>query len=247
MSKTVLATGTQSVDRASALLINIMESNSPSHLGVLARTHDLPKSTASRLLSALERKGLLQRDHNGAFSPGNVLTTFAREQNQESFLVARIHPLLELLSAKTGETANLAIPGIGYVNLLDQVDGQYLLGATNWVGKQVPYHASALGKVLLAYSAVSMPPGRLERRTNTTITSRANLLSELESVRKMGYAIIADELEEGLVAVAAPIREPDGRTIGAISISGPSFRISVKELHNIGKIIVSEIGKVDAL
>jgi IclR family acetate operon transcriptional repressor len=241
MPKIELVTGTQAVDRASALLIDILESNSPTQLGALARHHDLPKSTTSRLLSALERQGLLQRDPNGGFLAGHVLTSFAREQNQDSVLVTRMRPILESLAAKTGETANLATAGNGYLNLLDQVDGSYLLGATNWIGKQVPYHASALGKVLLAYSAVPIPAGRLERKSDKTITSRIKLLTELENVRKLGYAIIVDELEVGLVAVAAPVRELDGRTVGAISISGPSARLAQKDLHRIGRLIVSHL------
>lgn len=241
MSQSELASGTQAVDRASALLINVLEADAPSHLGTLARAHDLPKSTTSRLLAALERQGLIQRDRNGGFLAGHILTAFAREQNQDSILVTRMRPLLESLAKKTGESANLAIAGNGFINLIDQVDGDYLLGATNWIGKRVPYHASALGKVLLAYSAVTIPAGRLERCTEKTIISRARLLAELEQVRKVGYAIIIDELEEGLVAVAAPIREIDGRTIGAISISGPSARMTSKNLSQIGKIIISEL------
>ncbi len=244
MSKSELATGTQAVDRASALLVNILESTTPLSLGVLTKTHGLPKSTASRILSALERQGLVMRDRSGAFLAGQILTAFAREQNQDSVLVTRMRSVLEKLSQKTGETANLAIPGNGYISLIDQVDGQYLLGATNWIGKHVPYHASALGKILLAYSAVTIPSGRLQRLTDKTITSRVKLLEELEQVRKVGYAIIDDELEIGLVAVAGPIRELDGRVIGAISISGPTSRLTLKTLREIGELIVYEIENI---
>ena len=88
--------------------------------------------------------------------------------------------------------------------------------------------------------------GRLERLTAKTITSRPRLLSELENVRKKGYAIITDELEEGLVAVAAPVRENDGRVVGAISISGPSPRLTQRDLVKIGEIIIEEIHSLQA-
>jgi DNA-binding IclR family transcriptional regulator len=246
MAKSELTTGTQAIDRATALLSDVLQSHTPPLLGSLARAHDIPKSTTSRILGALERAGLVQRDRNGAFLAGHVLTSFAREQNQDSVLVTRMRSVLESLSEQTGETVNLAVPGNGFINLLDQVDGQYLLGATNWVGKQVPYHASALGKVLLAYSAVTISAGRLERLTDKTITSRTRLLEELEEVRRRGFALISDELEVGLVAVAAPLRELDGRVVGAISVSGPSTRLSHKELIRIGDLIVSEIDAVQA-
>ncbi len=236
-----LVTGTQAIDRASALLIHILECSTPPLLSELSRSHEIPKSTTSRMLSALERQGLIRRDRNGAYIAGDVLSTFARSQNHDSVLVARMHTVLEKLAHTTGETANLAVSSNGEMKLIDQVDGHYLLGATNWVGKRIPFHASALGKILLAYGVATIPMGRLEKLASKTITSRPRLLVELEVVRKKGYAIIIDELEDGLVAVAAPIRENDGRVVGAISISGPSPRLTQKDLAKIGDLIIEEI------
>ena len=236
-----LVNGTQAIDRASALLIHILESSTPPLLSELSRTYEIPKSTTSRMLGALERQGLVRRDRTGAFIAGDVLTQFARSQNHDSVLVARMHSVLEKLALSTGETSNLAVASNGEMRLIDQVDSHYLLGATNWVGKRIPYHASALGKILLAYGAAIIPAGKLERLTSKTITSRPRLLIELENVRKKGFAIIIDELEEGLVAVAAPIREDDGRVVGAVSISGPSARLTPRDLDKIGEVIIHEI------
>ena len=236
-----LVNGTQAIDRASALLIHILESSTPPLLSELSRTYEIPKSTTSRMLGALERQGLVRRDRAGAFIAGAVLPQFARSQNHDSVLVARMHSVLEKLALSTGETSNLAVSSNGEMRLIDQVDSHYLLGATNWVGKRIPYHASALGKILLAYGAAIIPAGKLERLTSKTITSRPRLLIELENVRKKGFAIIIDELEEGLVAVAAPIREDDGRVVGAISISGPSARLTLRDLGKIGEVIIHEI------
>ena len=236
-----LVNGTQAIDRANALLIHILEASIPPILSDIAREHELPKSTTSRMLSALERAGLVRRDSAGAFIAGDVLTQFARSQNQDSILVTRMRPVLEKLALSTGETANLAVAGNGEMRLIDQVDSQYLLGATNWVGKAIPFHASALGKVLLANGVATIPAGKLERLTSKTITTRSRLLAELEGVRKQGYAIISDELEDGLVAVAAPVREDDGHVVGAISISGPSGRLSARDLARIGDVIIDEI------
>jgi len=157
-----------------------------------------------------------------------------------------MHPILEKLAMTTGETANLAVASNGEMRLIDQVDSHYLLGATNWVGKRIPFHASALGKVLLAYGAATIPLGKLNKVASKTITSRQRLLTELESVRKKGYAIIIDELEEGLVAVAAPIREDDGRVVGAISISGPFPRLTQRDLAKIGDVLIQEIQLLQA-
>jgi len=243
MAKQGAATGVQSIDRASSLLIHILEAAKPPLLSQLAHAHELPKSTTSRLLGALERQGLIKRDRAGAYFPGHIINRFARQRNQESDLVTRMRPVLESLAKKTGETANLAIAGNGFVELIDQIDGRYLMGATNWIGANVPYHCSALGKVLLAYGAVKIPTGRLEKRTSKSITSRARLLEELEIVRRQGFATIVDELEEGLVAIAAPVREIDGTILGAISISAPSPRLAKGQYRVVGDLIIAEINR----
>lgn len=239
-------TGTQAVDRATSLLIAILKSQEPPLLSELARDLKLPKSTTSRILGALERQNLIRRDRNGAYIGGDVLLRYASAQNQDSTLISRMRPVLESLAKQTSESVNLAVPGngsSGELKLIDQVDGQYLLGATNWIGKSVPYHASALGKVLLAFGAAQLPNGALQSKTTRTITSRTQLGGELEKVRKAGYAIIDSELEEGLVAVAAPVYNHDGNVIAAISISGPDSRISREELIKYGELINKELKK----
>jgi DNA-binding IclR family transcriptional regulator len=145
------------------------------------------------------------------------------------------------LAAKTSESVNLAVPGSDDLKLIDQVDGKHLLGATNWIGRNVPYHASALGKVLLAFGAASLPSGTLQTKTSRTITTRSLLNAELEKVRKAGFAIIDNELEDGLVAVAAPVFGHDGNVIAAISISGPDARITREQLNKFGELIIKEL------
>ena len=241
MASTSNLTGTQAIDRATSLLIAILNSQERPLLSELARQLDLPKSTTSRILGALERQGLIRRDRDGAYLGGDVLMRFASAQNQDSALIARMRPVLEALAKLTSESINLAVPGNNELKLIDQVDGQYLLGATNWIGRHVPYHASALGKVLLAYGAAAIPNGSLQSKTNRTITSRTQLNAELEKVRKVGFAIIDNELEEGLVAVAAPVFGHDGSVVAAISISGPDARINRDKLNKFGELIIKEL------
>lgn len=239
-------TGTQAVDRATSLLIAILNSEEPPLLSELARQLGLPKSTTSRILGALERQGLIRRDRNSAYLGGEVLLRYASTQNQDAALISRMRPVLESLAAKTSESVNLAVPGTDDLKLIDQVDAKHLLGATNWIGRSVPYHASALGKVLLAFSAAPIPAGTLQTKTARTITSRATLNSELEKVRKTGYAIIDNELEDGLVAVAAPVFGHDGNVVAAISISGPDARISREQLNKFGELIIKELKKTES-
>ncbi len=112
------------------------------------------------------------------------------------------------------------------VEQIAQVNSRYMIGGTNWVGLAVPLHCSALGKALLAFGAAPLPVGPLEARTPRTITTRAGLEAELAAVRERGYAVTDEELESGLVAVAAPVFAGGLTAIAAISVSAPASRLT---------------------
>jgi len=236
-------TGTQAVDRAAQLLVEVARHRDPVSFTELIAASGLAKSTTSRLLTALERNGLVRRDVAGRFSPGEVFLSYAWRGGAEADLIALAQPVLAQLGEQTGETINLGVPRDGgLVEQVAQVDSRYLIGGTNWVGLTVPLHCAALGKVLLAFGAAELPKGRLERRTARTITSRTALTAELALVRERGYAVTIEELEPGLVAVAAPVFVggavlADGpvlaqgtAAVGAISVSGPASRLNGSQL-----------------
>ncbi len=240
-------TGTQAVDRAAELLVRIVEADGPVSFGSITEASGLPKSTTSRLLGALERHALLERDRDGALRPGTVLTRYARRASATDQLVATARPFLEELGRSTGETVNLAVPGAGAVEQIDQVDSSYLLGATNWVGLDVPFHCSALGKVFLAHRVVGLPPGRLEQRTGRTITTREALTAELELVRRSGYAVADEELEPGLVAIAAPVHDSAGQVVAAVSVSGPSMRLTADRIVTVAGLTMRSAALLSAV
>ncbi len=151
--------GTQAVERAARLLIQVTRHRDPVTFTELTEASGLAKSTASRLLTALERSGLVRRDPAGRFAPGEVFVSYACRGDAEADLVAVAQPALDRLGAQTGETVNLGVPRAGgLVEQIAQVDSTYLIGGTNWVGMSVPLHCAALGKVLLAYGAAELPP-----------------------------------------------------------------------------------------
>jgi IclR family acetate operon transcriptional repressor len=224
-------TGTQAVDRAAQLLVQVARHRDPVTFGELTAASGLAKSTTSRLLMALERNGLIRRDRAGRFSPGEVFVSYACRGGAEADLVSVAQPVLTQLGADTGETVNLGVPRDGgLVEQIAQVDSRYLIGGTNWVGLAVPLHCAALGKVLLAFGAAELPPGRLVQRTKRTITSRSALAAELAAVRERGYAVTIEELEPGLVAVAAPVFSAGSVAVGALSVSGPASRLGGGQL-----------------
>ena len=239
-------TGTQAVDRAAELLVRVVEADGPVSFGAISEATGLPKSTTSRLLGALERHALLERDRDGALRPGTVLTRYARRSSATDQLVATARPVLEDLGRSTRETVNLAVPGASAVEQIDQVDSTYLLGATNWVGLDVPFHCSALGKVFLAHRVVTLPPGRLEQRTDRTVTSRDKLAAELDEVRRRGYAVADQELEPGLVAIAAPVRDGSGLVVAALSVSGPSVRLTGQRIAQTARLTVRAAADLSA-
>jgi IclR family transcriptional regulator, acetate operon repressor len=231
----------RSIDRAGEMLARLLESEEPMSLRELAEAADLPKSTASRLLTALERHGLVhQAGQRGKLEPGPAILRFAQRGGVERHLVELAERALEAVSESSGETVNLSVPTPYGVDHLAQVDGRHYLGAGQWVGRRVDYHCTANGKVFLAFGAAELPPGRLARLTTDTVVSRATLEAELERVRRDGYATAADELEDGLSAIAAPVYGPTGEVVAALSVSGPTLRLTGERVAELAPILVQE-------
>ncbi len=243
---TTSTNGTQAVDRAAQLLTRVV--HGPASFTELTAASGLAKSTTSRLLTALERHQLVRRDGGGKFLPGELFVRYAWRGTAGTDLVAIARPFLDQLGEQTGETINLGVVTGGTsraggggaggtagaaaaaVQQIAQVDSRYLIGGTNWIGLVVPLHCSAQGKVLLAFGAAELPPGPLPACTPRTITSLAELDSELAKVREQGLAVTNEELEPGLVAVAAPVFADGPAAIAALSVSAPSSRLTQDQI-----------------
>ena len=239
--------GTQAVDRAAQLLIQVVHRPDPVTFTELTSSSGLAKSTTSRLLMALERNGLVQRDSRGGFRPGEVFVSYAWRSGAEAGLIPVAQPFLERLGEATGETINLGVASRGVVEQIAQVDSTFLIGGTNWVGLSVPLHCAALGKVLLAYDAAELPPGRLSRRTSQTITGREALAADLAEVRRRGYAVTDEELEPGLVAVAAPVYRDGATVVAALSVSGPASRLTKARIPGVAARCMAEASALSAV
>ncbi len=239
-------TGTQSIDRAAQLLVRVVESGHAPSVSELALATGLPKSTTSRLVGALERQGLVQRDGSRAsVRPGPVLLRFAQRGLSDAHLVELAAGPLDRLAEQTGETVNLSVPTPLGIAGIAQRDSRHIIGSTNWVGRQLPDHCTAAGKVFLAYGVARLPAGELERLAPRTIVDRAELERELARVRARGYATIVDELEPGLWAVAVPVAGPAG-VVAALSISGPTTRLRDGLLGELARLLAAEAGTLSA-
>jgi IclR family acetate operon transcriptional repressor len=215
--------GTQAIDRAADLLVAVLESDRPLGVGELAELSGLPKSTTSRLIGALERRGLIQRAGDRRVAPGPALLRFAHRDPGAS-LAALAMPSLRRLAELSGETINLGVPTPLGVEHLAQEDSRHFVGGTNWVGRRVPYETTANGKVLRAFSA--------ERP------------AEANAIRARGFAIAIDELEHGLSAIAAPVLGADGVALAALSISAPTIRLPRERIAELVPALVDEARRV---
>jgi IclR family acetate operon transcriptional repressor len=234
-------TGTQAIDRAAQLLVRVVESAQPVAVGELADSAGLPKSTTSRLVGALERQGLVQRTgERGRVRPGPVLQRYAHRDDAAAALVALAEPALQILAQVSRETINLAVPNPLGAEHLSQRDSEHFVGVTNWVGRRVPHHVAANGKVFVAFGATPLPLGPLERYTAHTIATPDALERDLEQVRRRGYATAVDELELGLAALAAPVRGPGADVIAALSISGPTTRLTPERIEGLAPLLLEQ-------
>jgi DNA-binding IclR family transcriptional regulator len=147
-----------------------------------------------------------------------------------------MQPAMDELSRQTGETVNLAVPDGGAILNVAEVASTFILSCSGgWIGRRTKPHAVANGKVLLAYGAIGIPR-ELERYTDQTITTHEALEAELAAVRRNGYATAVAELEDGLVAVAAPVFDSTRACVAALSVSGPAYRLRPEALDQLGRL-----------
>ncbi|MFN8195240.1 MAG: IclR family transcriptional regulator [Nocardioidaceae bacterium] len=240
-------TGTQAVDRAALLVSTVVRADEPLGFSELAEECGLPKSTTSRLLTALERTELLERDASGGYVAGPLFWRYATRHDPWTDVAQLAAPILEHVGEETGETVNLGVARGERVIHVAQVDARYLLGTRDWTLVEVPPHASSLGKVLYAHGALALPSRPLERLTERTLSDTSALRSHLAGVRRRGYATTVDELELGLTGIAAPVRAGlDGAVIAALGISGPTSRLADR-LAPVGRLLKDQADQLSVL
>jgi DNA-binding IclR family transcriptional regulator len=220
-------------DRTAHLLALVLE-RSPRAVPELAAEAGAPEEEVRAALAALARHGLVRWDAPDA----QVWWAHARRP-----LVEVAEPAMRRLAEETGETVNLMVRSAHGAEAVAQVEGRHVLGVSSWIGREVPDHASAAGKVFLASGATDARQP-LERLTPRTIVHPDQLERELAQTRTRGYATIVDELEMGLTAAAAPIRDGDGTVVGALSVAGPTARLGPSRLGVVGRLAIEQADAV---
>ncbi|TVR35119.1 MAG: IclR family transcriptional regulator [Nitriliruptor sp.] len=238
----------QSVDRAVAAM-EILARDGWVGVTEISRELDIHKSTVFRLLATLERRGVVeQHAETQKYRLGFAVLRFASSVRSSLDLVRAGRPTCDRLSRQIDETVNLAVLEECDVVYIHQVNLSSSRVSADWLGSHTPAHCSATGKVLLAHLPDRQAEGflraPLQRYTSATITDPDRLRAELRDVRHAGYAAATEELEEGLNAVAAPIRGPDGTVVACVSVSGPSYRLEVERMPEVATAVIAAAAEI---
>ncbi|HEU4811710.1 MAG TPA: IclR family transcriptional regulator [Nocardioides sp.] len=243
---TAAANGTRAVDRAALLVSTVVHADEPLSFADLQEACGLAKSTTSRMLTALERAGLLEREGAGSYVAGRLFWLYAARHDPWEELVRLARPTMEQISEDTHETVHLSVTRGERVVQVAQVDSRYMLGTRDWTEVDVPTHCSALGKIFFAHDALPLPDGPLERRTTATLTDPEELRRDAERTRSRGWAATTDELEVGLTGVAVPVYRGRGELIAALGISGPTQRLEGR-LDEVGRHLLDQSAQLSTL
>jgi IclR family KDG regulon transcriptional repressor len=217
------------VEKAIDLLFHLHTKGAPHCETAIGRALGIPKSSAHRMLQSLSGRGLVERDTRGHYRPGFGLLALGLGVQDREPIVAAARPLLESGSRELGETLFLVVARGGELIVLDKVEGTGFLRAAPQVGSSVPLHATAVGKLYLAFDPDALAQradastAALEAYTPRTLTTAADLEAAVERARECGWASNRDEWIPGLSVIAAPVLAA-GRLQGSVALAMPSAR-----------------------
>jgi DNA-binding IclR family transcriptional regulator len=243
---TSTGSGTQAVDRAAQLVSTVVRADEPLTFADLQEASGLAKSTTSRMLAALERCGLVERDVAGSYVAGSLFWLYAARHDPWEELVRLARPVMERLGEESLESVHLSVVRGEQVVQVAQVDSRFLLGTRDWTEVDVPAHTSALGKIFYAWGALTLPTEGLERLTDATLTDPEDLRRDVLRTRERGWALTRDELEVGLTGLAAPVRGPRNDVVAALGVSGPTPRMQAR-LDELGRSLRNHAMQLSAL
>ena len=223
---------------ARALDIIALVSASRTGLGVteIASQMDINKSSVFRTLATLEQYGYIEQNaETGRYRIGYAFLDVSSKLLDSLDVRAEAQAVLRQLETETNEVVHLVVYDRGEVVYIEKLDGHEALRMHSKVGKRAPVHCTSVGKAILAHLPVSEVIGILERKglpvhTEHTITTKEAFLEELANVKKKGYALDLEENEPGIRCIAAPVFDHSGVVAAAVSISGPTIRMTNERL-----------------
>ncbi|WP_324239827.1 IclR family transcriptional regulator [Pseudonocardia sp.] len=220
-----------SVQRAIDVLDALAEAGTELGTNEIARRTGINVSTISRLLSTLTSAGLVQHvPSTGRYRLGIRIMQLANAARDSLDVRQLARPFLEELSALTGETTTLSLPAVHDLVTIDFVPSAHSVRSVAQIGRNSVAHATAVGKVLLAWGG-QLPEGELPAYTERTITDREALAREIEQVRRRGWAQAIGEREDELNAVGVPVLDRTGTLVAALGVQGPASRFTPRAMR----------------
>jgi IclR family KDG regulon transcriptional repressor len=233
------------IDRAAQILDCFGFDHQELSVSEIGAKTGLHRSTAHRILMALEYNDLIkQNPSTGKYHLGIKLFKLGHQAVSQLNLREICRPFLSRLMNDTKETIHLAVLDDDQVLYLDKVEGPHALRMPSRVGRYIPTYCTSLGKAMLSCLDDQEVKSILRRQTlkphtENTVKNINQLLADLRSVRKRGYAVDNEEIEIGLRCVGAPLRDYTGGMVGAISVAAPSARLSEKNTPVTGRMIIA--------
>lgn len=240
----------QSVDRAIAILF-LLARRGDAGVTEVATELGVHKSTAFRLIAALENWSLIEQDgERGKYHLGRGVLRLAAATAARLELPTESRPVCRRLAAELGEAIDIAILDSGEATSILQEYAPSAITGRNWLGQRTPLHATASGKILLAcadpVTVKEVLASELHRYTPHTITKPTALAAELARARERGWASASEELEIGLNAVAAAIHDGTGEVVAAVGVSGPSYRLTAESFPTVAAHLVEGARDISA-
>lgn len=232
----------QSIDRAVMMLKLFSETTRELKLTEIAERLDLHKSTTFGILSTLKYNGLIsQNEDNQKYSLGTYLLELSNTLVNSMDIRAIAYMILNNLRNTLEETVHLGMIENFEVIYIDKQESTQSMRIFTTIGARNPAYCTGIGKAMMAYMdqeyLKTKLPDALERFTEKTIVDKAQLLAQFSEIRKNGYAMDDEERIEGLTCVAAPIFDHMGKVKYAISVSGPSVRMSDKKIQETIRLV----------
>jgi len=213
----------------------------------LARRTGVNASTVSRLLATLAAARYVEHvPESGRYRLSLRLIELGNAVLGRLDLRALARPHLQELVRATGETATLSVPGEHDAVTVDYAHSSSVVQSVAQIGRPSIGHATAAGKVMLAFGSVELPPAPLPAFTPRTITSRPQLLEALERVRRRGFADASEERDAGLAAIAAPVWDSRGELAGILGVQGPSSRFETKAMRSAVAVLLEHAASLSA-
>jgi IclR family acetate operon transcriptional repressor len=229
----------RAVERALQILGCFDDKHTERGVSDIAQAVGLHKATTHRIVTTLVSYGYLERAENGQrYRLGMRLANLGFLVMRRMDLRREAMPIMTELASRLDETCDLSVYNRGEVYFIEVVQGSRALTVAAAVGRSLPIHATASGKVILAFVPDAESEAALDEpmvaHTHRTITRPAELRRQLEVVREQGFAVDDEELELGVRAVSAPVRDREGNVIGALSVTCPTSRLPLNRVPSVG-------------